>query len=405
MVAYNRAPLLSTELPDLIDANSQDRFASIRPYYDNEVRGVLDRLLNHDELLDVMARLRFRWMPTWLRVLVRPLVRSRLSTQLAGVDSVLAFQSVVEGYMTAMIESHTSAFTVSGLSNIHSAKANLFIGNHRDIALDPAFLNYALYQNKLDTVRIAIGDNLVTRDYVADLMRLNKSFIVKRSVKGPRQMLAAYKELSDYIRYSLIDENSPVWIAQREGRAKDGWDRTEPAIVKMICMSKDKTQSLSEHVESLAITPISISYEWDPCDAAKARELYLKESEGKYEKAENEDVASIGLSIRGEKGAVHVSFGTPLSGEFEDADDVARAIDKQVLELYQLHASNLAAWKRLNGSLPDGHSATADLDVADAELQRRLDAIPEPHRPYMLAMYANPVDNLRAFRAELAAAC
>jgi hypothetical protein len=148
--------------------------------------------------------------------------------------------------MTAMIQESTSDFTVSGLERLDPACPCLFIGNHRDIVLDPAFVNYALYSGGHDTVRIAIGDNLLTRDYVADLMRLNKSFIVRRSAKAPRQMLAALQELSALhrgIRYSTSVRS--VWIAQREGRAKDGWDRTDPAIIKMLA-SGEAAQAVTD---------------------------------------------------------------------------------------------------------------------------------------------------------------
>ncbi len=168
---------------------SQDRFAQIRPYNDDEVRGVLDRLLRNAEFIAALTRLRFPRAGGALGALLRPIVRLYLGRQLAGVASVAGFQQVVEKYMTAMIEASTTEFTVSGLERLDPARPCLFIGNHRDIALDPAFVNYALYASGWDTVRIAIGDNLLTKDYVADLMRLNKSFIVRRSAKGPRQML------------------------------------------------------------------------------------------------------------------------------------------------------------------------------------------------------------------------
>ena len=384
---------------------SIDRFGSIRPYYDAEVRSVLDRLLAHPELIRVMTRLRFRWAPEWINGWLRPLVRAGLKHKLNGVESVAGFQQVVERYMTRMIESTTGEFTVSGLDELDPTKPVLFLSNHRDIALDPAFINYALYHNKRETVRIAIGDNLLIRDYVGDLMRLNKSFIVKRSVKGPRQMMAAYRELSDYVYHSLVEERTSVWIAHREGRAKDGWDRTEPAIVKMLCMSKDKRQSVGEHLAQLNVVPVSISYEWDPCDAMKARELYLKSIEGQYTKAENEDVISIGVSISEPKGAVHVSFGQPLSAAIDTPEQAALAIDQQILELYRLHPSNLAAYRMLHGAPPPGYVETAAQTRAERVMNGRLESVPEAQRPFLLAMYANPIENRAALAAERSGAC
>ena len=378
---------------------SQDRFAQIRPYNDDEVRGVLDRLLRNAEFTAALTRLRFPRAGGALGALLRPIVRLYLRRQLAGVASVAGFQKVVEKYMTAMIEASTTEFTVSGLERLDPARACLFIGNHRDIALDPAFVNYALYANGRDTVRIAIGDNLLTKDYVSDLMRLNKSFIVRRGAKGPRQMLAALQELSGYIRHSLLEERSSIWIAQREGRAKDGWDRTEPAIIKMLCISKARETPIAGHLRALNIVPVSISYEWDPCDGAKARELYLRASEGDYEKEQHEDVASIAHSITSPKGAVHVSFGEPLDADFAGPDEVAAEIDRQVLALYRVHPSNVAALRMLQGRLSEGFADDAAVAAADAELRARLEALPAPHRPYLLAMYANPLLNRAALDA------
>ncbi len=375
---------------------SQDRFAEIRPYNDNEVRAVIDRLLRNPELLRAIARLRFPGLGEPLIALLKPLVRLFLRRQMAGIDSVRGFQQVVEKYMSVMIESSTTAFSVSGLERLDPARACLFIGNHRDIALDPAFVNCALYANGRDTVRIAIGDNLLTRDYASDLMRLNKSFIVRRSAKGPRQMLAAYQELSGYIRHSLLEEHSSIWIAQREGRAKDGWDRTEPAIIKMLCISRAKDVPLADHIRALNIVPVAISYEWDPCDAAKARELYQRATQGNYQKGEQEDVSSIARSITSPKGAVHVAFGQSLEGPFAHADEVAAAIDRQVMSMYRMHPTNVAAYRMQREMLPPGFSDDPGLANAERALRERLAALPAEHHTLLLSMYANPLLNREA---------
>ena len=376
-----------------------DSLADIRPYNDTEVRPVLDRLLRDPECLISVARLRHPVLARRAPGVLVPLVRWQLRRQLAGVRTVRDLQAVVKKYMDRMIESTTGAFTVSGLEALSPDEAYLFMSNHRDIALDPAFVNYALYHNGHDTVRIAIGDNLLSKPFAADLMRLNKSFIVRRSAKGPRQVLAAYRQLSGYIRHSIVEERCPIWLAQREGRAKDGRDRTEPAIVKMLAMSQNKTeQSLTDYLATLRLVPVAISYEWDPCDGAKARELYEVAERGAYRKAEHEDLASIALGITGDKGAVHVAFGTPLQGEFEDADAVAAAVDEQIWGRYVLHPTNFIAWQRLHGAWPDlswgARSEKFDPDAHAAVQQQfdaRIAALPEPHRPYALALYANPV--------------
>lgn len=376
-----------------------DQFADIRPYNDSEVAPVLARLLADDDFALTLGRLRLPKNSLRFPGIVRFLVRWILRRELRGVSDVRSLQHVVKRYMDRMIESSTDQFTVSGLDKLAVDKSFLFMSNHRDIALDPAFVNYALYHNDHETVRIAIGDNLLSKPYVSDLMRLNKSFIVKRSAKGPRQMLAAYKQLSSYIRYSLEVDRNPIWIAQREGRAKDGLDRTEPAIIKMLTISQNKAaESFSDFVNGLHIVPVSISYEFDPCDSAKARELHERATQGSYQKEEHEDLRSIALGISGAKGDVHVSFGTPICGEFESPDAVATEVDRQVIDLYVLHPTNFFAYRELHGSFPAlpcgaerklfDESSYADVGAVFAA---RIAAMPVAHRAQALAIYANPI--------------
>jgi len=376
-----------------------DPFADIRPYHDDEVRPVLDRLLLDSEFLENLAKLRLPQLTARFPGLVRPIVRWILRRELKGIDNVYTLQTLVKKYMDRMIESSTDQFTISGLAELDAQQPYLFMSNHRDIALDPAFVSYALYHNDHDTVRIAIGDNLLSKPFAADLMRLNKSFIVKRSLTGPRQILAAYKNLSAYIRNSIENEHSSIWIAQREGRAKDGIDSTEPAIIKMLTMAQDKaSESFADFVNRLHIVPIAISYEYDPCDGAKARELYERATQGSYQKAEHEDLKSIALGITGTKGDVHVSFGKPLCGEFATPDAVAAEVDRQVIADYVLHPTNFFAYKILYGNYPDLPCGAKrevfrehEHQLVQAQFAQRIDAIPEAHRPYALAIYANPV--------------
>ena len=371
-----------------------DPFAEIRPYRDEEVAGVLARLLNNAEFLDTMASYRLGRFAALFPGLWRGLIRFYLAREVRGVSDVRSMQVVIERYMTRMIERTTGGFSVSGLERLDPSRPYLYVSNHRDIAMDPAFTNYALHRQGRDTVRIAIGDNLLTKPWVSDLMRLNKSFIVKRSVSGPRELLAASKTLSHYIQHSLLQDRSPIWIAQREGRAKDGVDRTEPVIVKMLSMSRDKqAQTFGDHIRSLGIVPVAISYELDPCDALKANELYRKAAEGHYKKGEQEDIASIARGIAGEKGRVHVSFGTPLSGDFDTPDQVAREMDRQIISEYCLHPTNLYAYRRLRGeeSTVPVNLYLEDGDCSEADFMARIDALPEPHRPYALGIYANAV--------------
>jgi 1-acyl-sn-glycerol-3-phosphate acyltransferase len=375
-----------------------DTFADIRPFNDDEVRPVLDRLLADSEFIDAVAALKFSPL---IRPLVKPVLRWVLGRQFKKVHSVTDFQHVVKGYMDGMLESRTTKFTVSGLEQLDPKQSYLFVSNHRDIAMDPAFLNYAMYRNGFETVRIAIGDNLLSKAFVSDLMRLNKSFIVNRSAKGPREMLAASKHLASYIRHSIQEEGCSVWIAQREGRAKDGNDKTEPAIIKMFSLAqKRKQESFADFIRGLNIVPVAISYELDPCDGAKAKELYEKENQGSYQKSEHEDVISIAKGIDGQKGHVHVSFGTPLSADFDNADQVAEAVDQQVWRNYVLHSSNFFAYKRLHGAYP--HGVYSDQQIAfdanklqdeEQAFNARIDEMPAAHRDYALGIYANAIKN------------
>lgn len=382
------------------------QFADIRPFNDEEVHVVLERLVADRELLAAIAKLKlgpgyknFSWF-------IFPFIRWYLRRQIRDVRTVRDFQQVVKRYMDEMIARTTSGFSSSGLDQLEPGKPYLFMSNHRDIVLDPAFVNYALYHSDLDTVRIAIGDNLLTKPFVSDLMRINKSFIVKRSAKGPRQVLAAYKLLSAYIRHSIEEDRQSIWIAQREGRAKDGNDLTEPAIIKMLAMSQDKqTEAFSEFINKLHIVPVAISYELDPCDAAKASELYARSAQGKYEKAEHEDVASIATGIAGHKGSVHVAFGTPLQGDFENADAVAAAVDRQVIANYRLHPTNYFAYELLHGCAPplNGYQAPDNARRLRMKLsfESRINALPEQHRDIALGIYANIVERkIRAQQAE-----
>jgi len=379
--------------------SEHDPYADVRPYRDEEVAPVLARLLQDPELTGAIAAFRFGGLARVLPFLLRPAVRWYLKRELRGVASIRDLQLVIRRYMDAMIENTTAGLGVSGLDRLDPRRGYLFVSNHRDIAMDPAFTNYALHVSGFDTVQIAIGDNLLTKPWVADLMRLNKSFIVRRSAAGSRELLAASRHLSAYIRSALTAEGANVWLAQREGRAKDGIDRTEPAVIKMLSLSRDRaSEGFGEHIASLGIVPVAISYELDPCDALKARELAERARTGFYEKGEQEDVSSIGVGIAGSKGRVHVSFGTPLGSGFDSATAVAAEVDRQVLAGFRLHPSNLQAYAALEGQAPPAGLCCEDGSVSAAVFQARMDAIPPEHRPYALAIYANAVRSQLALR-------
>ncbi|MCV6625972.1 MAG: 1-acyl-sn-glycerol-3-phosphate acyltransferase [Cellvibrionaceae bacterium] len=376
------------------------KFDDIRPYNDAEVRPTLDKIIQDPELIEAIAAFRFPRLKQVFGFILRPLIKAVLKRRLAKVDGVEPLQVEIKAYMDRMIAETSRGLTFSGLDKLQPNKAYLFISNHRDIAMDPAFVSMALFDQGFSTVRIAIGDNLLTKPYVSDLMRLNKSFIVNRSATAPREKLRAAKHLSSYIHHSINEENANIWIAHREGRAKDGMDITNPAIISMIALSKGKQRSLGEYINELHIVPVAISYELDPCDSAKTNELYQQGQNGGYQKDEHEDIDSIALGISGEKGRVHVAFGEVLRGDFENTDDVAAEIDRQIRFEYRLHPSNCFAYHKLKGQWPqvkvgsEGWDFKADnFGPEGREFEARLAQVPEAQREIFLAMYANPVIN------------
>ena len=389
-------PLNSYVSRTMLETNTSSEFEDIRPYEDAEVAEVLARLQADEELIDTLLKMQFGLLLPPFSWLLRKMASAYLRRKLKHVKTVFDLQKVIRPYVERMVQKTTGGFTVSGVENIDPEKSYLFISNHRDIALDPALLNYALVQNNMNTVRIAIGDNLLSRPFISDLMRLNKSFIVNRSATAPRQIFKATKQLSAYIRHSVVNDKSSVWIAQREGRAKNGADITEPVIIKMLAMTKaKKTEALHETIRNLHIVPVAISYEYDPCDAAKARELSIKSDGGSYEKGEQEDAQSIADGIRGEKGRVHIAIGSELVADFQTVEEVAAAIDAQIVSLYQLFPSNYYAYDAVYNSdsqaqaLAEKHGwLMPGMRSQRAFFEARAENIEASHRPFMLKMYA-----------------
>jgi 1-acyl-sn-glycerol-3-phosphate acyltransferase len=306
-------------------------------------------------------------------------------------------QHVIAAYMDKMIEDTTTFLTHSGLDKLSPTRSYVFISNHRDIAMDPAFVNYMLYHAGFETVQIAIGDNLLKKPFVSDLMRLNKSFIVRRSARG-RELLAALKKLSEYIHHCIETDNN-VWIAQREGRAKDGIDGTDPALLKMLAMAHRKLP-FGESLSRLHIVPVTLSYEYDACDELKARELHARDSDDGYSKDDETDIRSIATGMIGEKGRVHVAFGSELVLGDEGPEEVAAMIDAQILANTQLQDINYLALQQLleRNALSADEAATAASLLADwqpgsgkALFNSRLAKIDEGLQVYWLRSYANAV--------------
>jgi 1-acyl-sn-glycerol-3-phosphate acyltransferase len=371
---------------------------------------VIARLTADWEFVHVIARYRFPKASLCMPVFVYGVVWSNLVRQLYAVKEVRQFQKIVADYLDDNVQQTTDGFTISGLDRLDPDTPYIFVSNHRDIVLDPALLNYALFREGWETARIAVGDNLLGRAFVADLMRLNKSFVVKRTVTGAKQMLKAYLQLSEYIRHSLVSGQS-IWIAQREGRAKDGLDQTDAKIIKMLYMSwRKRSASFAEMMDQVKIVPVAISYEYDPCDLMKAKEICRKRLNGSFDKPPNHDLLSIAKGISGQKGKVHLACGKPLEGNFVSPEQVAAEIDAQIIDNYRLFPTNyvafsmlkqtedrLTSWPREVWQMIKEESGRTKVSwdsifsTQKEAFSKRLAEYPAKYRKQILEMYANPL--------------
>ena len=377
-------------------------YDEIRPFRDHEVPAVIERLQQNEALIHILIQLQFPLVSRYIDKPLIPLMRRRMARVLRPVKTVADFQRLTSQFVDHVIASSMTGFSWSGLEHLDANQSYVFISNHRDITLDSTLMNYVLLKTGMQTAEIAIGDNLLGNSLMADLMRLNKSFVVKRSVPGLKAKLAALTELSDYINHTRQAGNS-IWIAQREGRAKDGLDRTDPAIIKMLHIHNKKQKvPFAESMRRLNIVPVAISYEYDPCDVLKASELQARAA-SEYVKREGEDAESILRGIGQPKGRVHIHFGAPLQGEYQDAAEMAAALDQQIVAGYQLFPSNVIAFEQLRDLLPSWDALSAqmrewmpsidatELSRKATEFSNRLASYPQKVQSRILEMYANPL--------------
>ena len=380
-----------------------NQFDDIRPYRDSEVSAVISRLIADNEFIDLLLSRRlpklWRLAPWLLKPIARPLLRRSLRLLTADVTTVADFQDHVKVGLQNSLDKTTDGYAFGGLDQLDPNQAYLFISNHRDIALDPAMVNLALHTVGLDTVRIAIGDNLLSKPFASDLMRVNRSFIVKRSVEGRREKLESLKNLSAYIRHSIVEDKASCWIAQAEGRAKDGNDQTETALLKMLTLSKTKQQTFGEAIGQIKLMPVSLSYEYDPCIVEKTKELYAAKRGEDYIKSEFEDLDSIQKGFLGYKGRVQVNFGDVVGNDFESAEDLAVEVNRQIYSLYQLFPTNIIAWQIQQGTNTEELDQLKqqwpeeDWSQAEAKFQQHLNSVPEEQQSLVIDAYAAPVKN------------
>lgn len=381
-----------------------NEFDDIRPYNDTEVPAVIARLIADSEFIDLLLSRKVPLLAKLCPWFLRPFVRLGLRKLTRDMRTVNDLQVHMSEALVKVLDATTDGYSFGGLDNLDPDKAALYISNHRDIALDPALVCQGLFTAGKDSVRIAIGDNLLSKPFAADLMRVNRSFIVKRSATARREKLEALKQLSRYIRYSISQEQVSIWIAQAEGRAKNGRDRTETALLKMLALSKGEGQDFATATGELNLIPVSISYEYDPCDADKARELYSAQQGTAYVKKEFEDLDTIQKGILGYKGRIHVNFGQPVGEGFENADALAAEVDRQIFSHYQLFPTNIIAWQMQGNS--EGIEALQqqwpdeDWLQAQTSFQSHIDQIPADHRQIVIDAYAAPVDNQIAYQSK-----
>ncbi len=366
-------------------------YDSIRPFDDHEVATVVERVVRHPNFGKAASKL---VMPEMLQGtnIGEWLTSQLLRIKTRHLRTVSDCQLFIADYFERLIDETIDELTVSGLEHLDKSRCYLFMSNHRDIVMDPSLLNVLIHNAGHETCRIAVGDNLLTNELAADLMRLNKSFVVERSVIGARATMTALTRTSRYIRHSL-EEGVSIWIAQREGRAKDGWDRTDPALLKMLGLAyrEDDAQPVGL-LDRVTLVPVSISYELDPCALRKAHELAVMAEHSHYDKSDEEDLQSIVLGMVGWKGRVHLHFNETLTGHFDTPEELALGIDRSILAGMRIFPTHVAAAKMLGDQVPDAADVEAKPNVMSC-FADQLSACPESEREFLLVQYANVLRN------------
>ena len=377
-------------------------YNSIRPYNDSEVQPVLQRLVCDRSVLNLLARYRLSRLHRVLPGVSRIAMHLFLRWKTRRITTINGFQrAVTERYLTFLLDKTTTALHPIAIDRIIPEKAKLFISNHRDIVLDSALTNYCLHQQGLKSFRSATGDNLATIPFVQDMLRLNKSFLVNRSETSPRKKLMALKELSCYIRDSITQDNESVWIAQREGRAKDSFDTSDLGVIKMLYLCA-RDRPIHDYFRQLHTHSISVSYEYDPCDLLKAQERYAIDTTGSYEKKEGEDMHSTITGLTGFKGRVSVHFGEAIAHhQFDNEQELAAIIDRSIVTNYQLYPSNYTALRLLSEQAQNASNeyqqayhwflqSQSSSTFRDSYIEEKYQQTAAHLQTYLMENYANP---------------
>jgi 1-acyl-sn-glycerol-3-phosphate acyltransferase len=368
------------------------KFDAIRPFYDAEVNDAILSSVNHPMM---KALMNFSY----------PDVDDEVwKEQLRKTHSIRDFQcNFIYKSVQKVLEKSSDGLSTSGFEKLEKNTSYLFISNHRDILLDTTLLNTCLFENGLIMTASAIGDNLVKKSFIKVLAKLNRNFLVQRGLT-PREMLQSSKLLSEYIGQLLMHENRSVWIAQREGRTKDGNDATNPGVLKMLGMGSDE-ENLMDYFKKIKIVPVSISYEYDPTDALKMPQLLAEANQETYIKEKNEDFVNLMSGVMGQKKHIHIHVGDFLDDKLEEIKNefdnsnkqiqaLAQAIDDSILSNYKLWPTNYIAFDILNNTNSHSHLYTEnEKSIFERRLEMRIDRNNPIALLGFLSMYANPVVN------------
>ena len=368
-------------------------FSDIASYDDDQVAIKLNELESNEDFHNYISSLIFPRSHKYFSKINRIYLRRKFKQIFSDCNSIDQFQDCLAPLVKKMIDKTTDGFTYSGVENL-TEKPTLFVGNHRDISLDPAFLNYLLYTQGLSTVRIAIGDNLLDDGYAEMLMRLNKSFIVHRNIKGVKETLRKLSKLSAYINHSLMQDKESIWIAQREGRANDGNDFTDEGVLKMLYLDQRKALSIYEWVKSVNLTPIVISYEYDPLDYVKARGWDYQDSLT-LEEINKSDIKEMSTGIFGYKGRVHLHICKPISDPVDTTRHLAEMIQREIINNYRIWPTNQAALNLLPeiNIQQENIDTISDMPSKISMLEKRCANLKPEERNEFLMTYARPIVN------------
>lgn len=368
------------------------RFDSIRPFHDSEINAAIKDVVNHPMM---KALMNFSF----------PNVNDQVwKDQLLNTHSIKDFQcTFIYQSLMQVLERSSEGLTTSGFEDLDKETPYLYISNHRDIILDTSLLNACLMEHNMIMTASAIGDNLVKKSFIYTLSKLNRNFLVQRGL-SPRELLQSSKLLSEYIGYLLQEDNRSVWIAQREGRTKDGNDATHQGVLKMLAMGADK-MPVMDYFKKLKIVPVSISYEYDPTDALKMPQLLAEAKQEIYVKEKNEDFVTLMSGIMGQKKHIHIHLGKVLDIEIDQIKEnfdngnkqiqaLAQVIDDSILQSYKLWPTNYIAFDLLHKTETYKENYTeAEKQLFERRLEMKIDVNNTTQYEGFLAMYANPVLN------------